>query len=304
MHCDHHHHEHDLRIAPERALRFAFILNFGFLIIEVIAGVLTNSLVLLSDAGHMVSDVAALALALFTERLVRLKPDGAFTFGFRRAPVLGAFGNALTLYIIVVLIFWEAWDRFIHPPEIAAIPVLLIGVTGLFVNGLSAYWLMKSHSQSLNIEGAMLHLFADALGSIGAIVAAVIMLFSQWTKIDPLISIGIGLIILAGTWPLMRDSVKVLLQAAPTRISMAEIRQYLLAEPSVSRIDDLHVWELNSGEIIFSATLVALDEVCSLDETQQINEQIRRKLADRFDIHHATLEWRTSSSPSRGCEEQ
>lgn len=300
----HHNHEHDLSTAPERALKVAFLLNLIFLIIEVVAGVLTNSLVLLSDAGHMVSDVAALALALFTERLVRLKPDGAFTFGFRRAPVLGAFGNALTLYIIVVLIFWEAWERLIHPPAIAAGSVLIIGITGLLVNSLSAFLLMKSHSTSLNVKGAMLHLFADALGSIGAIAAAIIMLFSKWTIIDPLISIGIGFIILIGTWPLLRDSIKVLLQAAPPRISMDEIRQFLLGDTSVSRIDDLHVWELNSGEIIFTATLVAYDQACSLAAIQRVNERIHSELASRFDIHHATLEWRGYEGPSYGCEER
>ncbi|MBN2384962.1 cation transporter [bacterium] len=295
-------HRHDRKTI--RALQGAFLLNLIFMIIEVVTGILTNSLVLLSDAGHMVSDVAALALALFTELLVRHKATPSFTFGYRRAPVLGAFGNALALYIIVVLIFWEAWDRLLHPPQITAFPVLLIGCLGLAVNAFSAIWLMTAHTQSLNIKGAILHLFADALGSIGAVVAALIMLFRDWALVDPLVSIAIGCIILAGTWPLMRDSVRILLQAAPERLPMDQIQDFLLTHPAVERIDDLHVWELNSGDFIFSASLVASEEICSLLHIQEINEQLHRALAERFAINHATFEWRTRTGSPRGCEKQ
>jgi len=293
----------DKAYSVERALWIAFLLNFGFLIVEVLAGILTNSLVLLSDAGHMVSDVAALALALFTERLVKHKPAGSFTFGLRRAPVLGAFGNALTLYIIVVLIFWEAWDRLIHPPVISALPVLIIGCLGLAINGISAYVLSKSHSGSLNVKGAMLHLFADALGSLGAILAALVMIVKNWTLADPIISIFIGSIILLGTWPLLKDSIKVLLQAAPSSISPEQVRHFLLEQPAIAQIDDLHIWELNTGDIIFSANLVASERACSLKKIEQINQTLRQELVSRFGIHHATFEWRTDEGMPQGCED-
>jgi cobalt-zinc-cadmium efflux system protein len=285
-----------------RALWVAFLLNLAFLFIEVVVGIWSDSLALLSDAGHMVADVAALAFALVAERLASSRPGGAFTFGLRRMPVLGAFGNALTLLLIAGLILWEAWQRLRNPPEVAAWPVLVAGVAGLLVNLVSAWWLHRTTSRSLNVRGAVLHLLADALGSVGAIAVAVVLLTTAWAPIDALVSAFIAALILYGTWPLLRDSAKVLLQSAPARIPMERLREALRASPRVQRILDLHVWEIDAGLVVLTATLVAAS--CSLGEIEQATDQLRRTLGESFGIAHATFEWRTPEGCTEGCEER
>jgi cobalt-zinc-cadmium efflux system protein len=300
---DHHGHAHGGHNhggdATERALRLALVFNFAFLLLEAGVGLWTNSLALLSDAGHMVSDVAALAVALFAQRLARVSPSGSFTYGFKRAPVLGAFGNALTLLAIVALIFWEAAHRLADPPPIPGLPVLWIGIAGLAVNGFSAWWLHRSADQSLNIRGAMLHLLADALGSIGAIVAAVVLLTTGWGPIDPLISFGIGGLILWSTWPLLRDSAKVLLEAAPEHLDVEEIRQVFQRHEKVRRVLDLHVWELDSGRVVLTAMLEAAE--CDLAVIEHDSDTLRAELAERFAVDHSTIEWRAAPGAPAGC---
>lgn len=298
----HGHHGHHHGSGAESALRVALLLNLAFLILEVVAGLWANSLALLSDAGHMVSDVAALALALVAERLARARPGGNYTFGLKRIPILGAFGNAVALIAIVGFIFWESYKRFLHPPSVSGTPVLIVGIAGLFVNLIAAWWLHRSESNSLNVRGAMLHLLADALGSIGAIISAIVLLTVGWQPIDALVSVLIGTLILISTWPLLRDSVKVLLQVAPAYIDLQAIRAQCEALPAIEQIADFHVWELNSGDIIFSA--VFLTPLQSLHELDTIGDTLRNKLREEYHIEHATFEWRScSSTTTTGCEQ-
>lgn len=302
---NHHGHEHSGQSRStntERALWVAFLLNLAFLVLEVVIGLWADSLALLSDAGHMVADVAALAFALVAERLSRTRPAGAYTFGLKRVPVLGAFGNALTLLLVAGLILWEAWQRLLHAPEVAPWPVLVMGVAGLFVNLLSAWWLHRSASESLNVRGAVVHLLADALGSVGAIVVAIVLVTTGWTPIDAIVSAFIAAMILFGTWPLLRDSTKVLLQTAPSRIEMDRLREVLKSSARVRRILDLHVWEIDEGLVVLTATLVT--NTCALVDLEQATDVLRRELHDRFGIEHATFEWRTPEGRSDGCEEQ
>jgi len=299
-HSNSHGHNHShINENVKNALWVALALNLGFLIVELIVGLMTNSLALLSDAGHMVSDVAALALAIFVQRLTRVRPGGSFTFGLKRAPVLGAFGNALTLLIIVFVIFWEAFNRLANPPDIPGMPILIVGVLGLFINAISAWWLHRNSDDSHNVKGAILHLFADALGSIGAIVAAIVLMTTGWTLIDPLISFIIGGLILWSTWPLLRDTTKVLLEAAPGYINMDEIRKKLLDNKNVENIIDLHIWELDSGKLAFSTLLQT--EVDSLKDLQTTSDKLRQNLQNDFGIYHCTFEWRNTSSDLKGC---
>jgi cobalt-zinc-cadmium efflux system protein len=283
----------------QRALAIALGLNAAFLAIEVTAGLLTNSLALLSDAGHMLSDVVALALAIAAERIARLEPGGSFTFGLKRVPVLGALGNAITLLGIVAIIFWEAGQRLVAPVPVPGGPVLVVGVAGLLVNGISAWWLYRSGGESLNIRGAMLHLLADALGSIGAILSAVVLLATGWAPIDALISFLIGGLILIGTAPMFIASLKVLLQAAPSCLDLPALRAMLEAGERVQSVADLHVWELNSGQLVLTAVL--LSEHLSLHDLQESGDRLRELLGTRFGIGHATFEWRTPDRSPLGC---
>jgi cobalt-zinc-cadmium efflux system protein len=267
----------------------------------VAVGLFANSLALLSDAGHMLSDVAALLLAVLALRFARSNPGGSFTFGLRRLPVLGAFGNAFSLLAIVAIIFWEAGQRLVAPAPVLGWPVLGAGVVGLLVNGVSAWLLLRSGDGSLNVRGAVLHLLADALGSLGAILSAAVLLLTGWAAIDPLISVVIGLLILFGTLPVLRDSLKVLLQAAPARLDLDRLRQLLVAEEAVLRVEDLHVWELDSGQVVLTVRLICDPARGGLAELQDAADRLRERLAQEQGIGHATFEWRSSGGLPLGC---
>jgi len=295
----HHHDGNGLRRAAERALGISLALNLAFLAVELAVGLWTNSLALLSDAGHMLTDVAALALAVVAERLSRFNPGGSFTFGLKRVPVLGAFGNAISLLAIAVIIFWEAGQRLAEPPPVLGGPVLVVGALGLLVNLGSAWWLHRSGELSLNVRGALIHLLADALGSLGAMVSALVLILTGWLLVDPIVSMVIGGLILAGTLPVLRDSLKVLLQAAPARIDLDRLRRVLTMVGPVQAVADLHVWELNSGQVVLTAVLVS-DHGC-VKELQDAGDRLREELHHEFGIEHATFEWRTSDRRPLGC---
>jgi len=293
-------HGHHHKTVGERAQWLAFWLNLAFLIVELTVGLLANSLALLSDAGHMVSDVLALAIALVAQRLGRVGPTGSFTFGLRRVPVLGAFGNALALLVIALFILWEAWQRFQVPQEVIGWPVLVAGAAGLLVNVVSAWWLYKSKDKSLNIRGALLHLAADALGSLGAIIAGVVLMTTGWLPIDAVVSVAIAVLILIGSIPLLRDTVKVLLQSAPAGLDMHKLRETIESCSEVQNIDDLHVWEVDAGRVVLSAILVTTN--CMLTYLEKAAAALREKLRHDFGIEHATFEWRTPEGPEGRCE--
>jgi cobalt-zinc-cadmium efflux system protein len=308
MSSEHHHgHQHHHHIAgaekgsaAERALWLALWLNLAFLLIEVGAGLWANSLALLSDAGHMVSDVAALGLALMAERLARVQPGGAYTFGLKRVPVLGAFGNALALFVIVILIFHHAVARLSEPVQVGGWSVLVVGLAGLAVNLISAWKLHASGDKGLNVRGAILHMAADALGSVGAVVTAIVILTTGWTPIDSIMSIFIGLLILIGTWPLLRDATRVLLQAAPADVNVRRIRELITENKDVEQLIDLHVWEINSGQVVLSATLVS--GCRPLSELTRVSDSLRKMVREEFNVDHATFEWVTPEAAEAGCE--
>ncbi|MBN2494653.1 MAG: cation transporter [Deltaproteobacteria bacterium] len=277
----------------------ALALNGVYLAVELAVGLISDSLALLSDAGHMASDVAALGLALVAQRLARAQAGPAFTFGLRRVPVLGAFGNALSLVIIAVLILWEAWHRLLHPPEVMAGPVLVAGAIGLVINLVSAWYLHRSAEQSLNIRGAMLHLLADALGSVGAIAAAAIILITGWQPVDALVSVLIAVLLIASTWPLLRDSTKVLLQGAPAHLDLAAVARALEEEDEVLQASDLHVWQIDEGRTVLTGVLAT--DRSALPELEACALRIKHRLHEEYGIRHATLEWCSPGSAGTAC---
>jgi len=292
-------HDH-ARDAPKKALWVAIILNATFLLVEVAVGWWANSLALLSDAGHMVSDVASLTLALVAAHLAESDVRGDYTFGLQRVPVLGALINAATLIVVVVLILREAVVRLSHPPEVAGMPVLIAGVIGLIVNVVSALYLHKMGGESVNVRGAFLHLVADALGSVAAIGSALVILWTGWAPIDPILSLLIGVLIVYSTWPLLTETVNIILQRAPGEVDIEELQGSMLSHGSVERIDDIHIWQLDSQHLVLSAILVA-DGPMGLVETNRTADQIRQQLHDEFGIVHTTLEWRDPDHPAAGC---
>jgi cobalt-zinc-cadmium efflux system protein len=249
-------------------------------------GILTNSLALLSDAGHMFADVAALAISLFAAHLSQLQPTASKTFGYHRVEILAAFVNGLALWLVVGLIFNEAYQRFHQPPVVHRVGMIIIAAVGLAVNVFSLRILRHSQAANLNVRAAFVHVVGDALGSIGALLAGVMMLLWGWYVADPLVSAGIGLLILYSSWGIVRESVDILMQGTPREMRLQDIEQCLLAIAGVREVHDLHVWTLTSGRYLLSVHLV----VSPGDAMRPIIDAAQTQLRERFGIGHTTVQ--------------
>lgn len=274
--------------ADRRPLLIALAITTTFLVVEVIGALLTNSLALLADAAHMLTDVAAIALALFAIWLAGRPTRPERTYGNLRAEILAALVNAASLIVIAVYIFWEAWQRLREPPEVQGPLMLAVGVAGLAANAASAWVLSRGggHRENLNTRGAFLHVIGDMLGSIAAIAAAVIITLTGWYAADPILSAVIGGLVVFSAYSLMRESVDVLLEAAPRGIVIADVRNAFLAVPGVVGVHDLHVWTVTSGLTALSAH-VETDGAAPWD---QLRQAIAAQLRERFGIDHVTLQ--------------
>jgi cobalt-zinc-cadmium efflux system protein len=285
-------HHHDLPVASNhegrtrRALVWALGLNFGFLLIEATIGLVTGSLALLSDAAHMVSDVASLALALGAAHLATRIATADRSYGYRRAEVLGALLNGLAMLIVIGTIAKEAVIRLLgEVPTVSAWPVLVAGTVGLVINLGSAWWLAKADRDNLNVRGALLHMLADALGSLGAIAAA-IGLWLGWYAADAVVALFVAALVLWGTVRLLRDTLRVLMEFAPTDGASDRIREALTGLDGVVRVHDVHLWSLDGRERILTAHLVRRPEAHSGELLQDAN----CLLEDQFSVRHATLQ--------------
>ena len=264
--------------------------NLVFLAIEVAGGILANSLALLADAGHMLTDVVALSLALAAAMLASQPPTPTRTFGLLRTEVLGAFANGILLVLMVGFIFWEAWHRFGQAQAVNAPVLLAVAAAGLLVNAGSAWILAGGIRHSLNLRGAFLHMVGDALGSAGALVAGVVIWRTGWTPIDVLVSLFIGLLILWSSWGLLRQTMNILLEATPDHIDYHAVKAALEGLPHVQDVHDLHIWTIASGIPILSAHL-KLENSCSDSlHWQECLGESRRLLRERFGIVHSTLQ--------------
>ena len=280
-------HEHVSEIKHEKPLWWAFGLTSVFLIAEVIGGLITNSLALLSDAAHMGTDVIALAISLFAVRMSRKPPDAKRTYGFARMEAIGALVNGGMLFLVAGYILWEAVGRFRQPPDVASTGMLVIAALGLVVNLISMRLLKAGSGDSLNVKGAYLEVWADMLGSVGVIGGAIIIMMTGWTLADPIIAVLIGLWVLPRTWTLLRAAGGVLMQSVPAGMDLDKVRDMMLAHPGVAKVHDLHVWALGSKEPVLTAHII-LD-----DETQQpdvVRQSLATALTAAFDIEHVTLQ--------------
>lgn len=270
---------------PRTALAWALGLNGGFLLIEAGVGWWSGSLALLSDAAHMLSDVAALGLALGAAQLARARPTARMTFGLARAEILGAFTNSVLLLVACAWIFWEAISRLLGgPPDVPGWPVLVVGVIGLAINLGSAWALFRTDRDNLNVRGALVHMMADALGSLGAIAAAG-LLFLGWASADAWISLLIGGLVVWSGYRVLKDSARVLLELPPRGLDVAALRDALLHLDGVEAIHDLHVWSVDGQSAMVSAHLVS-------DRPEgTIYDGAKTMLHDRFGVVHATLQF-------------
>ncbi len=285
---DHHDHPHTPRVSAdnERKVLLSFFLIFGFMIVEVGGGLLSGSLALLADAGHMLTDAAALALAYAAFRFGRRAADARRTFGYLRLEVVAGFINAITLFVIVGWIVYEAWKRFRQPQDVLAGPMLAVAIAGLLVNVLVLLILTRGDSEHVNIRGAVLHVTGDLLGSVGAIGAAVTIHYTGWTPVDPVLSVVVSLLILRSAWKLAARSLHILLEGAPDHAAPAEIEWHLTgAVPGLAAVGHIHVWSITSGRTL--ATMHVRPEDGA--DPRDVVRAVEHELVSRFGIEHATV---------------
>jgi cobalt-zinc-cadmium efflux system protein len=267
-------------------LKWALAISAIYFFAELVAGFITNSLALLSDAGHMLSDIGALGLSLFAFRMARRPATHQSTYGFHRVEILAALFNGLTLWLIVGVIFAAAYGRLTRPPVVESYGMVVVAVLGLAVNIAAALILHRGHHHNLNLRGAFLHVVSDAVGSVGAIAAGLIMLTTGWYVADPLISIAIGVLILFSSWSLVKDSLSVLMQSVPKGIRLDEVRQTIESVAGVSKVHDLHVWAVTSDIFTLSAHAV----VENGGDFHEVLNGIEDTLKERFNIEHTTIQ--------------
>jgi cobalt-zinc-cadmium efflux system protein len=274
------------RAGNRRRLTIVLGLTTTFTAAEVVGGLITGSLALLADAAHMLSDSFSLALALLAIWLADRPPTASRTFGLQRAEILAALVNGVTLVAISLWIFYEAYRRLSEPPEILGGPLLAVAGLGLIVNLVGAYILNRGQGESLNVSAALRHVVADLLGSVGVIVAALIILLTGWRYADPLMSALIGVLVLGSAWPVLRDSVRVLLEAAPRGLDTEEVGRAMAGSRGVAEVHDLHIWTVTSGFPALSAHVL----VGPVDDCHARRRELERLLHEQFGIDHTTLQ--------------
>lgn len=256
----HHGHDHSHAVVTEgntKKLTFALLLTSSFLVIEVVAGFITQSLALLSDAAHMFTDAAALAIALVAIQIAKRPADDKRTFGYQRFEILAALFNAMMLFMVAIYILYEAYQRLSQPPEIQSMGMLGVAVVGLIINLISMRILFSSSKDSLNVKGAYLEVLSDALGSVGVIIGALLIYFTGWMWIDTLIAVLIGFWVLPRTWVLLKQSINILLEGVPEEIDIEDLRNDLLALEGVESIHQLKVWAITSKNVHLTVHLFA-----------------------------------------------
>jgi cobalt-zinc-cadmium efflux system protein len=280
-----HAHQHS-RARSRRALGLVLVLTAVYTVVEFVAGLLTGSLALLADAGHMLGDVGALGLALGAAWLASRPATPDRSFGLQRAEILAALVNGLVLVAIAIWIFIEAIGRLDDPPEILGGWMLLVALVGLAVNVVAASILTRSAGESLNVQAALRHVFADLASSVGVAIAAIVILLTGWEQADPIAGMAIALLILASTWSILRDSVVILLEATPSGIDAREVGRRMAAAEGVVEVHDLHIWTITSGFPALSAhVLVARGDDCHARRLE-----LEQMLAGEFGLEHTTLQ--------------
>ncbi len=283
----HNHHSHSHHVASyNRAFAIGIALNLIFVVLEVIYGLLSESLALIADAGHNLSDVFSLILAWGASFLAKKAATEKRTYGLRKATVMASLGSAILLLVALGGIAWEALNRFSDPAPVAGMTVIVVATIGVVINTVTALLFFSGQKDDLNIKGAFLHMAADAVVSLGVVVAGLFILFYGWVWIDPVISLIIVAVILVGTWGLLKDSMNYALDAVPDSVDIPALKQYFNGLDSVERIHDLHVWPLSTTEIALTVHLVVSDG--TTDNRFLCN--LQQHLHNHFGIAHSTIQ--------------
>jgi len=283
-----HNHNHLSSVGGRNQSRLYMVLALtgSFLMVEVVGGILTNSLALLADAGHMFTDVVGLIMALVAIKLGEKPAHQEKTFGYYRTEILAALANAVILILVGIYILYEAIQRFSKPPEVLGGGMLVVAILGLLVNLISIFVLRQGSKESLNMKGAYLEVLSDALGSVGVLVAAGIILLTGWGLADPIVGVGIGLFIVPRAFTLLNEAINILLEGTPKGLDMEEVRHSLEILPGVRQVHDLHAWTITSGMNAMSGHVVVDNLECCTD----VLTQAQQILHERFEIEHCTIQ--------------
>ncbi|MGV9770389.1 cation diffusion facilitator family transporter [Streptosporangium sp. NPDC003464] len=286
----HGHTEPTAAAAHRGRLAIVLLLTTGVLVVEAVGAVLSGSLALLADAGHMATDAAGVALALFAIWVAGKPASAQRTFGYQRAEILAAAINAVVLLALSAYILYEAVRRFTDPEPVGGTVMLVAAVAGLVANAIGLWLLRRGQAESLNLRGAYLEVLGDLLGSVAVIVAAVVIALTGWTTVDPIVSVVIALLIVPRTWSLLREAVNILLEAAPKGVDLEEVRRHLMEAPGVLDVHDLHAWTITSGVPVMSAHVVVEERVLADGAFGQVLDRLHECLAGHFDVEHSTLQ--------------
>ena len=291
---DHHQHDHDhahVHEASESNLKrvmIALVLTGTFMFVEIVGGILSGSLALLADAGHMLTDTMALALAAAAFHVSKRPPGGSLTYGYQRFQILAAFVNGLSLLFIVGWILYEAVERFVTPRDILGETMLVVAAAGLVVNIISFAVLHTGDQENLNIRGAALHVAGDLLGSVAAIVAAIVIIYTGWTLIDPILSVAVAMLILRSAWSLLKRSAHVLLEGAPDWLDVSDMQERVVANvPGVSGIHHVHVWGLTPQQLMLTMHVTLAVNVPSQSD---VVRRVKAFVEQEYGIGHSTVE--------------
>ncbi len=302
-HDHEHHHDHSHGVAPDADKRFltiAMLLLLGFMAVEVVVGILAKSLALISDAGHMLTDVGSIGLALVAMRLAKRPASGSYTFGLKRVEILSAQANGLTLLLLSVWFIVEAIRRLIHPPVVEGLLVTVIAVIGIGVNLLAVWAMSKANRQSLNVEGSFQHILTDLYAFIATAIAGGVIWWTGWNRVDSVAALIVAGLMMKAGFGLVRESGRIFLEAAPRGLDPKVIAEAICAVSSVTRLDDLHVWELTSGMPALSGHVYVHPDT----DCHDVRRTVEAMLHDRFDIAHTTLQTdhtRMEGSASASC---
>lgn len=288
-----HDHDHNLlhghhNSGGKRGLLIALSITALMMAAEVVGGLMANSLALLSDAGHMLTDTLALALSYFAMKFAALPATERRTFGFYRLEILAALANGVVLVVVSLFIMYQAYHRILHPQPVESVLMLGVAGLGLLVNIAGALFLMKYRKTNLNIRGAFLHIVGDALSSVGVIVGGIVIFYTDWYIIDPILSVLIGLAIIIGAGALVMESVNILLESAPSHISVAAVAGEMAKVNGVREAYHVHLWTITSGVYAMSAHVLIDDQLVS--KSREIIDELRRLLSERFKIMHSTIQ--------------
>lgn len=294
--ADHSHsHSHSHSHAPDnkKGLLIALIITGGIMFLEFFGGLVTGSLALLSDSGHMLSDTASLALSLVAMIIAVKPPSAKNSYGFYRFEIMAALFNGVTLFVIAGFIMWEAYQRFFSPPAVASGTMMLIAAVGLLANLISAWSLMRKSEakDNINIRSAYLHIMGDALGSVGALLAGLIMNLFSWYVADPIISVLVALLILRSAWGVIKQAFHILMEGTPLTVNTRHVQEALLEIEGVLDVHDLHIWTITSGLDALSGHLLIGDHT----DHQLVLQQAIKVVEEKFGIHHTTLQIENSS---------